>query len=80
MYLYVPKQEGLATVPEELLEQFGKPRHVMDMLLTPERKLARVQTATVLEQLAGQGFYLQLPPPKEKSLLELHRKQLGLDD
>ena len=73
MYLYVPKQEGLKRVPAELLERFGTPRHVMDLLLTPERQLARIRTETVLAALADQGFYLQLPPPPATNLLQEHR-------
>ncbi|MBE8718126.1 YcgL domain-containing protein [Cellvibrio polysaccharolyticus] len=62
MYLYVRKDEGLSRVPEELLKRFGKPVSAMVLLLTPERKLARVPTASVLKALQEQGFYLQLPP------------------
>lgn len=65
MYLYVPKANGLKSVPEALLTMFGKPRHVSDLLLTPERKLARADIAQVLEKLAEQGYYLQMPPPPE---------------
>ena len=62
MYLYVDKREQLERVPEPLLEMFGKPLHVMDIPLTPERRLARVEVAKVLESLTEHGFYLQLPP------------------
>ena len=72
MYLYVDKRAGLARVPEELLQRFGTPRHVLDMLLTPQRRLARVSADAVLDALDTQGFYLQLPPPRPKNLLEEH--------
>lgn len=62
LYLYVRKDEGLARVPEELLKRFGKPVHAMVLLLTPERKLARVPVESVLKALENQGYYLQLPP------------------
>jgi uncharacterized protein YcgL (UPF0745 family) len=62
MYLYVIKARGLVDVPEALLEQFGVPELVLDFLLTPDRKLARVHGERVLEEIARQGFYLQLPP------------------
>jgi uncharacterized protein YcgL (UPF0745 family) len=63
MYLYVNKAEGLARVPEALLQKFGKPQQAMVLVLTPEKKLARVAVEKVIESLATQGFYLQLPPP-----------------
>lgn len=71
MYLYVSKAEGLKRVPEALLEQFGKPKHVFDLLLKPERELARADVGKVLAELAERGFYLQLPPVKDEYLLNL---------
>ena len=38
MYLYVDKKEDLSRVPEELLNQFGKPELAMTMLLSENRK------------------------------------------
>lgn len=63
MYLYVAKAGGLDKVPESLLKQFGTAQLAMTLALTPERKLARAETARVLEAIAEQGYYLQLPPP-----------------
>ena len=62
MYLYVKKEEGLTKVPEELLTLFGKPLPAMVLLLTPEKKLARVSVEKVAESLESQGYYLQMPP------------------
>lgn len=70
MYLYVSKAKGLAAVPETLLAGFGQPRHVTDLLLSPERPLARADVVKVLEQLESAGFYLQMPPPPEPWLLQ----------
>lgn len=66
MYLYVIKEEGLKRVPEELLILFGKPQPAMVLLLTPEKKLARISVEKVAESLVGQGFYLQMPPRVEQ--------------
>lgn len=65
MYLYVDKREGLARVPEALLQRFGAPQPAMTLLLHPGRKLARADVGRVLEAIAEQGFYLQLPDPEE---------------
>jgi len=73
MYLYVDKRDGLGKVPEPLLEMFGQPQHVMDMPLTAERKLARVESSKVLDEIENKGFLLQMPPPKEDYLLDLHQ-------
>ncbi|MES2823943.1 MAG: YcgL domain-containing protein [Pseudomonadota bacterium] len=66
MYLYVKKEEGLTRVPDELLSLFGKPQPAMVLLLTPEKKLARVNVEKVAESLESQGFYLQMPPRVEE--------------
>lgn len=68
MYLYVDKRKGLEVVPEALTQQFGTPIHVLDMLLRPERTLARVDMAKVRKALAEQGWFLQLPPPPDTDL------------
>lgn len=62
MYLFVDQQKGLEDVPESLLGTFGEPESVMVLDLTPERKLARASAPEVLDAIASQGFYLQMPP------------------
>lgn len=62
MYLYVDKAKGLADVPEVLLAQFGEPQEVMTLVLDENRRLARADVRQVLADIAGQGFYLQMPP------------------
>ena len=72
MYLYVEKAIKLSKVPDALLSVFGTPTHVMDMPFKGDRKLARVDADVLLESLAEKGFYLQMPPPKEDYMLDLH--------
>jgi len=71
MYLYVAKKEGLSRVPDELSEMFGKPELALTMLLTPEKKLGRADTAKVISDIEEKGFYLQMPPAKEPYMLDL---------
>lgn len=73
MYLYVDKRDQLSKVPEALLEMFGSPKHVMDIPLTANRELARVDTEKVLADLDEKGYFLQMPPPKDDYMLDLHR-------
>lgn len=77
MYLYVDKRQGLANVPEPLLETFGKPVSVFTMLLTADKKLSRVKAADVVEGIKDKGFYLQMSPPKEAYLLDVHRAHVA---
>jgi len=62
MYLYVARQDDFGDVPEILLQRFGKPVFVMELELSPGRKLAREKVETVLNNLAENGFHLQMPP------------------
>ena len=73
MYLYVLKAEGMARVPAALLEKFGTPKQVMTLLLKPGRKLARVDVDKVKQSLDSQGFFLQLPPPKDDYMTEINK-------
>lgn len=65
MYLYVDKLEALTRVPEGLLSVFGTPQLAFELVLTPERKLAREDISVVLANIENQGFHLQMPPPPE---------------
>ena len=78
-YLYTPKSQSVEELPEALLAVFGTPELVMDMLLTPEKKLARVEAVKVLDALEAQGFYLQMPPAKEDYMLDLYREKARSD-
>lgn len=62
MYLYVPEQTLFEEVPESLLAMFGEPGHVMDLALSPERPLARVDVNEVMLAVQTQGYFLQMPP------------------
>ncbi|WP_240349317.1 YcgL domain-containing protein [Halomonas binhaiensis] len=73
MYLYVDKRRGLQDVPAALLEHFGKAIPAMTMILTADKTLARTSGAAVMEAIAEQGFYLQMPPAREDYMLDLYR-------
>ena len=65
MYLYVEQKNGLKTVPDDLLATFGQTESVMVLLLTKDKKLARVTASDVLAAIEDQGYFLQMPPPPE---------------
>lgn len=78
-YLYLAKKNPYDDLPEELRKIFGKPILVMDMLLTADKKLARVDAEKVLAGIEDKGFYLQMPPPKEDYMLDLYREKSQSD-
>ncbi|EIK98233.1 hypothetical protein PMM47T1_03179 [Pseudomonas sp. M47T1] len=80
MYLYVLKSDALARVPEGLLTVFGKPLHAFDLVLSPERALAREDITQVLANLESQGYHLQMPPPEEEYIEHLPEELLRRND
>lgn len=80
MYLYVLKSDVLTRVPDALLGLFGKPQHAFDLVLSPERALAREDINKVLENLDTQGYHLQLPPPEEEYIEHLPEELLRRND
>jgi len=66
MYLYVPLKEDeeqlLADLPDGLDKLTGRLEKVMELELTPDRKLARVKVEDVVASIKEKGFYIQMPP------------------
>ncbi|KZX86195.1 hypothetical protein A3715_16450 [Oleiphilus sp. HI0009] len=67
MYLYVDRSQDVSKLPEALMQAFGTPTKVLDLILTPEKELARADASTVLEAIAEKEFYLQMPPVDSES-------------
>ncbi|HRD64819.1 MAG TPA: YcgL domain-containing protein [Candidatus Competibacter sp.] len=64
-YLYLAAKEDFSRVPEPLLQLIGQPVHVMDLELSPDRKLAQEDAAEVLHNLRERGWHLQMPRQDE---------------
>jgi len=62
MYLYVHEDNTIEDLPEELIKIVKELTYVMDLELSPERKLAREDVLLVIENLEEKGFHLQMPP------------------
>ena len=80
MYLYVLKSDVLKRVPPELLAAFGTPYHAFDLVLSPERALAREDIHKVLENLDAQGYHLQMPPAGDEYIEHLPEELLRRND
>lgn len=61
-YIYFAVRDDFTRLPEPLRAQLGTLQFVMELALTPERRLAREDAATVRGNLATRGFHLQFPP------------------
>ncbi|ACR68808.2 hypothetical protein DBV23_00510 [Edwardsiella ictaluri] len=75
-YLYVEKKDDFSRIPPDLLKSFGQPQLAMVLNLATRTRLAGAEIAMVKAALAGQGYYLQLPPPPE-NLLKGHLHAQG---
>lgn len=64
-YLFVLKENDFSAVPAPLLDALGKVEKVIDIELTPQRKMARGNAHQIINDLKQTGFHLQLPPNKK---------------
>ncbi|HEB81659.1 MAG TPA: YcgL domain-containing protein [Gammaproteobacteria bacterium] len=61
MYIYLAEEDNFENVPKEIFVTLGIVEFAMELEITPETKLAREDTATVLKNLEEKGFHIQLP-------------------
>lgn len=61
-YIFLAGRDDFSRLPEPLRTQLGALAFVLEVELTPERKLAREDASEVMENLAARGFHLQFPP------------------
>lgn len=73
-YLYVKRGQVWNDLPESLQGIFGKPAHAMDLVLTPERRLARTHGKQVLDAIADKGFFLQMPEEQSGYVIDFRTK------
>ena len=71
-YIYLLAGQDFDDLPVALKKLFGEPEFVMNLELTPGRKLAYADINQVMQNLAESGFYLQMPPREDATgLLDL---------
>lgn len=73
-YIYVRRGQEWDALPEPLRAVFGTPVHAMDLIMTPDRKLARTTGKVVLEALDKQDFYLQMPEEQDGYVVAFKEK------
>ena len=61
-YVYLAARDDFARLPEPLRAQLGELRFVLDVAITPERRLAQEDAVVVRTNLAARGFHIQFPP------------------
>ena len=61
-YVYLAARDDFERLPEPLRTQLGALSFVLEVDITPDRKLAQEDPVQVRKNLATRGFHLQFPP------------------
>ena len=61
-YVYLRERDGFGLIPDLLRNSLGELTFVLEVMLTPERQLARADAKVVRANLAAHGFHVQYPP------------------
>ena len=69
-YVYLAARDDFARLPEPLRLQMGALQFVLDVALTPERRLGLEDPAVVRENLTTRGFHVQFPPTMPDPMTE----------
>lgn len=67
-YVYLRERDAFGLLPAALGGALGVLAFVMELELTPERRLAQADARVVLDNLAGAGFHVQFPPDESLAL------------
>jgi len=60
MYIYLAEEDVFENVPKEIFNSLGIVEFSMELEISPETRLAREDTATVISNLNEHGFHIQL--------------------
>ena len=61
-FVYLKARDAFESLPLPLRERLGALSFVLEVELTPQRKLARADADAVRASLNERGYFLQLPP------------------
>ena len=69
-YVYLAARDDVARLPESLQSQLGPLTIVLEVDITPDRKLAQADAVVVLENLTSRGFHVQFPAASADPMTE----------
>jgi uncharacterized protein YcgL (UPF0745 family) len=79
-YVYLAGRDDFTRLPAPVRERLGGLQFVLDVELTPGRKLARADAGVVRGNLASRGFHLQMPMlAEDPSILDPMSDDWGTD-
>ena len=68
-YLYLPLEDDLESLPKELASLFGRAIFAMELTITPDLKMSRLNAEEALGGLHEKAYVRQLPPPTNAPVL-----------
>ena len=74
LYLYLDKQDDFSSIPEAILKSIGHPEYVMQLEITPERKLAREKASDIIKGIEEIPGCRMLPFPAVRKFPESFHK------
>jgi len=74
LYIYLSEKGNFDALPDDLRNQLGTLEFTFSMTLEDSKKLVRLDTEQVMQQLHKDGYFLQLPPPNT-DFLDLNLNQ-----
>ena len=68
MYVYLKEKDNFNAIPVNLKNRLGTLEFSFSTTLDQSKKLVRVDTNKVIQQLNKEGYFLQMPPPNTNFL------------
>lgn len=80
-YVWLTRRDGFDLLPETLVLLLGELRFVLEVELTPQRKLPHDDTERVLGNLERLGWHMQTPPNETLSVCNQpnHHREIDPD-
>lgn len=69
-YVFLAARDDFARLPEPVRTSLGELSFVLEVALSPDRRLAQSDPAVVRANLAARGFHLQMPPAEAARMAE----------
>ena len=76
-YIFIPTETPLSDLPDELNKVLGETEKVMNITLTPEKKMARGTAENVIKSIQEQGFHLQMPEKPHLTAVPSYKETLS---
>ena len=71
LYIYLSQQDDFEKIPDAVKNKIGELEFALEFELHEDRKLAKEDASTVIENIKNNGFHIQMPKDIEGLLAEI---------